>query len=150
MVTTFLYSAGMTNAPSSGAGTSSRRDRAQTAATFRDAVPAVVVLVLLEGLLATVDLHAGDHPWHLAVALLPVLPALWLGWAQVRSLRRADEYQRTLQLEAMAVGFAVAMAVALVGGLVDTADVGSSTQFLQITFIAGIVSWAGTLAMKLR
>jgi len=80
-----------------------------------------------------------------AVVLLPVLPAMWLGWIQARSLGRADEFQRVAQLEALAVGFGVAMFLSLVGGLLVGAGAGTGAQFLQITFIGGIVAWAAAL-----
>ena len=75
---------------------------------------------------------------------------MWLGWVQVRTLRRCDEYQRRVHLEAMSVGFAVAMLVAMAGGLLGAADVGSEAQYLQLTFIAGIVSWVAALAIRMR
>ncbi|SNS28021.1 hypothetical protein SAMN06893096_10341 [Geodermatophilus pulveris] len=42
-------------------------------------------------------------------------------WAEVRSLRRADEYQRLLQLQALAVGLAVRVLL-LVAGLLAAAQ----------------------------
>ena len=77
-------------------------------------------------------------------------PAIWLGRVQWRALRRSDEFQRIAQLEAMAVGFAVAMLAALIGGLLHAADLGSTAQWLQITFIGGILTWATTLMQRLR
>ena len=113
-------------------------------------MPGVIGLVVVEAILASVDLDADTNRWHLALALLPLLPAGWLAWAQFRSLRRADEYQRTMQLEAMAIGFGVAMLAALTGGLLDSAGVGSTAQWLQITFITGVVSWVAALAFRSR
>ncbi len=37
-------------------------------------------------------------------------------WVQVRSLRWADEYQRVLRLEALAIGFAAVMVVSFAAG----------------------------------
>jgi hypothetical protein len=125
-------------------------ERDQNRAALRDAIPGVVGLVVLEGIVAALDLDAGSNGWHLAISLLPLLPGVWLAWAQVRSLRRSDEYQRNVQLEAMSVGFAAAMLVAMTGGLLDSADVGSNAQYLQLTFIAGILSWVGALAVRSR
>jgi hypothetical protein len=125
-------------------------DRRQARATMRDAIPAVIALIVLEGIVAVVDLDAGSNVWHLAIALSPLLAGLWLVWVQVRTLRRCDEYQRSVQLEAMSVGFGVAMLVAMTGGLLDGADVGSSSQYLQLTFICGILSWVGALAIRAR
>ena len=35
-------------------------------------------------------------------------------------------------------------------GLLSGADVGSDAQYLQLTFIAGILSWVGALAIRMR
>ena len=128
----------------------SNLERRQNKATLSDALPAVIALVGSEALIASLDLDADSNRWHLLVSLIPLLPAVWLGWAQLRTLRRADEYQRIAQLEAMSIGFAVAMLVALTGGLLEGADVGSSVQFLQLTFIIGILSWVSALAIRSR
>ena len=128
----------------------SNLERRQNAASLRDALPAVVALVASQALVASLDLDANANRWHLLLSLTPLLPAAWLGWAQLRTLRRADEYQRIAQLEAMSIGFAVAMLVALTGGLLEGADVGSSVQFLQLTFIIGILSWVSALAIRSR
>ena len=125
-------------------------DRRQNRAGFRDAIPAVVALVVSEVIVASLDLHADTNRWHLAVALLPLIPALWLAWAQWRMLRRSDEFQRIAHLEALAIGFAVAMLAALTGGLLDAANVGSTAQWLQITFIGGVLAWVAALALRLR
>ena len=85
---------------------------------------------------------------HVVWALLPLIPASWLAWAQLRSFRRADEYQRTMQLEAMAIGFGAVTMLALLGGLLDAAGIGNPSQSLQITFIVGILVWVGALAIK--
>ena len=128
----------------------SNLERRQSRAALRDALPAVVALVASEALVASLELDADSNRWHLVVSLIPLLPAAWLGWVQLRSLRRSDEFQRIAQLEAMSVGFAAAMFVALTGGLLEAADVGSSTQFLQLTFIVGILCWVATLSIRLR
>lgn len=125
-------------------------DRRQNRAGFRDAIPAVVALVVSEVIVASLDLHADTNRWHLAVALLPLIPAVWLAWAQWRMLRRSDEFQRIAHLEALAIGFAVAMLAALTGGLLDAANVGSTAQWLQITFIGGVLAWVAALALRLR
>jgi hypothetical protein len=125
-------------------------DRRQNRAGLRDAIPAVVALVVSEVIVASLDLHGDTNRWHLAVALLPLIPASWLAWVQWRVLRRSDEFQRIAHLEALAIGFAVAMLAALTGGLLDAANVGSTAQWLQITFIGGVLGWVAALALRLR
>ena len=125
-------------------------ERQQDSAAIRDELPAVIALVAAEVTVGAIDLDAHRQSWHAAVALVPVLPAIWLGWAQLRSIRRSDEYQRTRQLEALAIGFGAAMLVLLIGELLHAANVGSGVQFLQITFVAGIISWVTALAVRLR
>ena len=65
-------------------------------------------------------------------------------------LRRSDERQRGLQLTALAVGFGATMVLALAGGLLDGADLGSPAQSLQLTFIGGMAVWLGSLAFLSR
>ena len=66
---------------------------------------------------------------------------MWLARVQLRTLWLCDELQRIVHLEAMSIGFAVAMLVAMAGGLLSGANVGSDEQYLQMTFIGGILSW---------
>ena len=98
--------------------------------------------------LVLLDPDGRTSPWNVVWSLLPLIPALWLVWAQVRGLRRADEYQRMMQLEAMAIGFGAVTMLALLGGLLDAAGIGDPRQSLQVTFIVGILVWIGALAVK--
>jgi len=111
-------------------------------------LPGIVALTVLQGSLIMLDPDGGASAWNLAWSILPLVPALWLAWAQVRSLRRADEFQRIVQLEAMAVGFGTVIVLAMIGGLLDAAGIGSARQSLQVTFIAGTVAWVAALAVK--
>lgn len=116
-------------------------------AFLADVVPAMAVLVVAQGSLMLLDPDAGASVWNVVWSLLPMLPAGWLVWAQLRSLRRADEYQRLIQLQAMAIGFGVVILLALLGGLLDAAGIGTAAQSLQITFIAGVLTWIGALGV---
>lgn len=102
----------------------------------------------MQASLVLLDPDGGANGWNLVWSLLPLLPAGWLVWAQLRSLRRADEYQRIVQLEAMAIGFGTVIVLSLAGGLLDAAGIGDSRQSLQVTFILGILSWIGALAVN--
>ena len=65
-----------------------------------------VYLVMLVGsieLLTHVDVA---RPWRDVVALCPMIPAATLAWIILRELRRMDELQRRIQLEALGFSFA--------------------------------------------
>ena len=66
----------------------------------------VVYGVLLVGsieLLTHVDI---GRPWRDLIALSPMLPAAATTWIVLRELRRMDELQRRIQLEALGFSFA--------------------------------------------
>jgi hypothetical protein len=128
----------------------SASDQARDRAALVEVVPGVAVLVVLQGSLILLNPEAATTPWTVLWSLLPVAPALWLVWSQIRGLRRADEYQRVVQLEAMAVGFGVVILLSLVGGLLDAAGIGSARQSLQLTFIGGVLTWIAALAAGTR
>jgi hypothetical protein len=68
----------------------------------------------------------------------------------VRSLQRADEYQRLLQLQALAVGFAVVVVLLQVASVLVAAQLMDARQGLQISFLGGLVAWLGVRALKAR
>ena len=138
----------MSNEPEGQRRSASDVQRDQAA--MRDVVPAMVALVAVQGSLIALDPDGGASWANVAWALLPLVPFTWLVWAQVRSLRRADERQRILQLSAMATGFAVVMVIALAGGLLDGAGLGSPRQSLQLVFIGGTIAWLGSLGYLMR
>jgi len=127
---------------------SSASDQARTRAATRDVLPGVVALVAIQVSLLMVDPDGRASVGNLLWSLLPIAPAIWLVVTQVLGLRRADELQRIGQLEALAVGFGVAVLVAFAGGLADAAGIGSTRQSLQLAFILPVVAWIGTLAFK--
>jgi len=126
----------------------SANDVARDRAAIRDMAPALVAMLVAQGSLVLLDPDGDASVFNVVWSLLPLIPAVWLVWAQLRSLRRADEYQRVVQLEAMAIGFAAVILLSLVGGLLDAANLGDPRQSLQVTFIAGILVWVGALAVK--
>lgn len=121
-----------------------RRQRA----LMRDVAPAVVALVLIEVFVMLGDPDTESGGWALLVWLLPLVPAAWLVLSQLRALRRADELQQRQQLAAMAVGFATMVMLSLAGSLlVAGSPDGNQAQWLQITFIGGILAWVAALAV---
>ncbi|WP_432537824.1 hypothetical protein [Kineococcus arenarius] len=116
-------------------------DRARARAYLREFVPAMVgyvVVLLAVGTFGDLD---GDSPWRFLWALLPVLPVLAVVRAVARALRRSDEYAQLLQLQALAVGFAVAMTACVVLGLLEFAGLVVPVA-PWLAFGAGMLSWA--------
>jgi hypothetical protein len=144
-LTSIIYSCGMPTQPARERRSSS--DVARDRAAIRDVLPGFLVLLVLQGSLELADHHGALSLWYLIWSLSPLIPALWLVWAQLRSLRRADEYQRMVQLEALAIGFGAVIVVALAGGLLDAAGLGDPRQSLQITFTVGLFAWIGALGL---
>ncbi|HEY5248602.1 MAG TPA: hypothetical protein VIJ15_09175 [Dermatophilaceae bacterium] len=128
----------------------SASDKARDLAALRDAAPAFVTLLVFQGSLILLNPDGKTTGWLLLWSFSPLAPALWLMWTQLRSVRRADEYQRVLQLQAMAIGFGAVILLSFTGGLLDAAGMGDPSQSLQVTFIGGVLVWVGALAIKTR
>ena len=64
----------------------SSSDVARDRAMLRDIAPGLVALVITQGSLVLLDPDGRTSGWHVVWALLPLIPALWLVWAQLRSL----------------------------------------------------------------
>ena len=62
--------------------------------------------VLLVGSIELLQHAAIAAPWRDVVALSPMLAALAMAWVILRELRRMDELQRRIQLEALGFSFA--------------------------------------------
>jgi len=57
----------------------------------------------------------------LAIALIPIVPFAAFIWKFIASLREADELERRIQLEALAIAFPVAIVLLMVLALVQLA-----------------------------
>jgi len=93
---------------------------------FGGAMAAYVVMLIV----AITVLNA--HPqavWRPLVALAPVIPAIFAVFAFVRFLRRMDELQRRIQLEALGLSFAVSGILTFAYGFLEL------TGFPQLNLI---------------
>ncbi len=125
----------------------SRSDRVRARASLLDWLPAVIALVLLS-LISELELFGSSGSWKLFWSLLNLAPGLWIVRAVIRGLRRADEYQRRCQLEALAIGFGVLTMAIYAVGLLQAVGVGDLRQLVQISFIGSILIWIATLLFK--
>lgn len=104
-------------------------------------LPAVVGYgVVLSIVVATVDFDTAGW-WKYAVAVLPVVPAMWGAVAIARNLRRIDELQRYIHLSGIALGFGAAMVAALTLGFLAMADLDSGRVGPWIIYSIGMLGW---------
>lgn len=125
----------------------SRSDEIRSRAEIRDWLPAAAGIVLLSGI-SELGAFGSDGSWKLFWSLLNLAPVLWIVRAVVRSLSRADEYQRVAQLEAMAIGFGTLMLAIFTVGLLQAGGVGDLRQLVQISFVASTLIWIAALLFK--
>jgi len=125
-------------------------DRRRNRDTMTRSIPALGLLLVTQGSLILADPGRPSNALQVAWALSPMIAILWLAWVQVQSLRRADEFQRVVQLESLAIGFGAMVIVGLSGGLLDGADIGDPGQSLQLTLGIGVVTWVLALPARSR
>jgi ABC-type cobalamin transport system permease subunit len=92
--------------------------------------------------------HNPSPPWKYVIAVLPVLPALWIPIAAVRFLREMDELQRRIQLESLALGFTSAAALTLTYGFLQNAGL-PDLSWVWVWPVMG-VCWLIGLAVSRR
>ncbi len=126
----------------------SHSDSARNRAAGRDLVPPLALLLLTQGSLIALDPKHDTTMWVVAWSLSPIIALVWMAVAQVRILKRADEYQRIVQLESLAIGFGATILLAAAGGVLDAARIGTTRQSLQVVFIGGVTAWTLALAIK--
>lgn len=127
-------------------------ERAASASYLREFLPAIVgYVVVLVAILLFVDLETSGS-WRYLVAVLPVVPALWGVRAISRHLRRVDEMQRSIQVDAMAAGFGVAMITALTIGFLAMAGLDANRWGPWLIYSSGMLGWlvAATSASRTR
>lgn len=108
----------------------------------------VLYPALLLGSLALLQGHRLGV-WRLPVAVVPVLPLLLVGVAVGRYLARADELERRIQLEAIAVGFFAMAGMAATSLFLQTDRLGTLPQWL--IFVLGCGTWlVASLVLRLR
>ncbi len=127
----------------------SRSELERKRAAWRDALPGLAVLALAVLAMFVFDDPGPDAGTGIWAVLMLAATGLFM-WAVVRSLQRADEYQRMLQLQALAVGFAVVVVLMQVASLLVAAQLMDARQGLQITFLGGLAAWLGARALQAR
>jgi hypothetical protein len=125
----------------------SQSDMKRGRAELWDWLPAVASLVTLS-VIFELRAFGSDDSLKLFWSLLNLVPGLLIVRVVVRTLRRADEYQRIAQLEALAIGFGTMMMAIFTVGLLQAGGVGNLRQLVQISFIASMLIWIAALLFK--
>ena len=135
--------------PASTEKRNSEVDERQARAELTDSLPGIALVLGGVAILGLVD-PEGLSPWNVVWAMVALGSVGWFVWVEARSLRRADEYQRIIRLEALAVGFATVMVLSFAGGLLDELGLADARQWLSVTVGAGVLAWATALGVKTK
>ena len=73
-----------------------------------------------------------DASWRMVIALIPMIPGIFIAIGIVRSIQQLDEMERVILLEGMAISFMATFALLISMGLLGAAGV----QQLNGSFIA--------------
>lgn len=96
--------------------------------------------ILLQGAL--------EQPWQTAAALLPMVPATGLCVVIVRQVRRMDELQRRVQVEALALAFAGTALITFSYGFLESTGLPKLSMFTVWPLMAAL--WVGALLLVRR
>ena len=104
----------------------------------------VVYGVMLFGSIALLTHVDVARPWRDLIALSPMLPAATMAWVILRELRRMDELQRRIQLEALGFSFAGTAIVTFSYGFLEGLGYPKLSMFtvwpvLAVLWIVGLV-----------
>lgn len=94
----------------------------------------VVVLIVSIRLLAR---GIPDETVRTAISLAPMIPAFFLGWSILSLIRRMDEMQRKLQLEAFALAFAGTALLTFSYGFLENVGFPKLTAFVVWPIMCG-------------
>jgi hypothetical protein len=112
-----------------------------------DGLPVVTLGWVALALGSSPDQSATQKAWWIAAT---GVFALAMAWVLLRAFRRADEYLRKIQLESMAIAFAVVLVALQVATVLDSAGVIQLHQLTQPILIGGMAIWHVTADLRTR
>jgi len=125
----------------------SQLDRTARRAVLIDGLPVITLGGVALALGSTPDLTDRQQTVWIVTS---VLFTLSVAWVLFRSFRRADEYQRKVQLESMAIAFGAVMVSLQIAGILDAAGIGQLRQSFQLIVIGGIALWLLVADLRTR
>jgi uncharacterized membrane protein (DUF4010 family) len=87
-------------------------------------IPTMLVYFVFVMCIAPFSRVLGDSPWRYMIAALPALPIAVVVYFYIVLLRRMDEMQRQIQLEALAFSVGVTGLITFALGLMEAAGLG--------------------------
>ena len=111
-------------------------------------VPLILYLGLLTFSISWVPKHQ-DSPWRYVVAILPMLPGAFIVFGIMRTIRKLDEMERRILLEAAAFGFVFTMFWLLSQAFLSLVGVPQPSS-ITIVFVMSMLLVAGKLIGKWR
>lgn len=115
---------------------------------LREFLPAMAAYMVVLPLSVSLVRQMSDNPLRYAVALLPVVPITLTVVAYIRHLRRLDELQQRIQVEALAISVGATGLLTFALGLLEQA--GGPRLNMILVFPLLILFWglSGTLARR--
>jgi uncharacterized membrane protein YoaT (DUF817 family) len=108
---------------------------------------AIYAALLIASIYLTRTLHPGGLARY-AIVLAPMLGIVGCVWAIIRQLRRLDELQRRVQLEGLAISFAVSAFGSLAWGFAESAGAPQLPTFLIWPIMAALWVVGGFIAHR--
>lgn len=124
-----------------------QQTRAARRAALIDGIPVSVLGIVALALGSDPNPTTSQKTWWIATT---AVFALALAWVLVRAFRRADEYLRRIQLESMAVAFAVVLVALQAATLLDATGIIQLHQLSQVIVIGGVGIWLTIADLRTR
>lgn len=109
---------------------------------------ALVAYTILLVVALTLHDEDGSTTAIVVLMLLPVAPALGIAWAALRMVQRSHEFVRSRQLEAIAIGFVLAMIAAVTLGFLTIVVAIPAAPW--IVYGIGMSGWASGAVVRSR
>ncbi len=111
---------------------------------FKEFIVVLIAYAIALTLSITLLAHVESPMLRPFLALLPIVPAFAMCWIVLRQLRRVDELQRRIQLEAMGFAFAGTALITFSYGFLEIAGYNRLSMFfiwplMAILWIAGTI-----------
>jgi hypothetical protein len=111
-------------------------------------LPLIFYIGMLVVVTGTMDLLAGS-PWRYALALLPLLPGIFIAAGVIKALRKLDELELKIIQDSMGIAFMLTLLLTIGLGMLETAGLPPISNMVIGVFMA--LAWlAGKLILTRR